>query len=228
MMQVVLFDLDDTLISEYEYIQSGFTHIAALLEERLQDQKEAIYEKMLELFQADSSNLFNRIFEAYDATYEMSDIHYLVEEYRGHKPSIHFYEDVMPTIHQLQERGMQLGIITDGYAIAQRLKLKAVGAEDFFEHIIVTDELGREFWKPHGKSFELMQEYFGVDWNEMVYVGDNPKKDFHISSVYPIQTVRIIRDKSVYAQDAYLDGIEPTKIIEDLRELVEMNYFCRR
>ncbi len=219
MIRVVLFDLDDTLISEYEYIQSGFTHIAAILEERLQDEKEAIYVKMLELFQADSGNLFNRIYEAYGIAYESSDIRYLVEQYRGHKPSIHFYEDVIPTIHQLREREIRFGIITDGYAVAQRLKLEAVGAENFFEHIIVTDELGREFWKPHTKSFELMQEYFGVDWNEMVYVGDNPKKDFHISSVYPMETVRIIRDKSVYSQDEYLDGIEPTKIIEDLRAL---------
>ena len=47
------------------------------------------------------------------------------------------------------------------------------GLEAFqdFDKIIVTDELGRDYWKPNGKSFQLMARDLGVDYREMVYVG---------------------------------------------------------
>ena len=35
MVKAVVFDLDDTLISEKEYIKSGYRHIAGIIEDRL-------------------------------------------------------------------------------------------------------------------------------------------------------------------------------------------------
>ncbi|WP_318753436.1 HAD-IA family hydrolase [Globicatella sp. PHS-GS-PNBC-21-1553] len=59
--------------------------------------------------------------------------------------------------------------------------------EKYFDKIIVTDELGRAYWKPHPKSFEIMKAHFGVNYNEMVYVGDNPQKDFFIKKSIPLK-----------------------------------------
>ena len=73
----------------------------------------------------------------------------------------------------------KLGLITDGRPAGQRAKIKALGIENLFDCIIVTDELGGvEYRKPNGKAFELMSKEFGVPYDEMVYVGDNIKKDF--------------------------------------------------
>lgn len=142
----------------------------------------------------------------------------LVNEYRGHFPDIQFYDDVLQCLNELKGLGIKIGIITDGYALAQRQKLKAVEADVYFDEIIVTDELGRDYWKPHPKAFEIIKERFGVSFDEMIYVGDNPEKDFYISTIYPIKTIRIFRD-GVHKDKIYLEEIKEDATIYHLNEI---------
>ena len=114
---------------------------------------------------------------------------------------------------------MKLGIITDGPAIAQKKKLEALEAFQDFDKIIVTDELGRDYWKPNGKSFQLMARDLGVDYREMVYVGDNPEKDFYRQKIYPIHTVRVEREEGVYKNSLYLEGVREMYKISSLDKL---------
>ena len=149
--------------------------------------------------------MFNRLFEELDS-YDDGDIRELVDAYRNHAPRICFYGDVLPCLSQLKLHGVKTGIITDGYVQTQRNKLEAVNAYAYFDYIIITEELGREYWKPHPRSFELMSQRLGVPFDQMIYVGDNPEKDFYISNTYPITTVRIVRD-GVYKDRDYRGGI---------------------
>lgn len=219
MVKAVVFDLDDTLISEREYIESGFRHIASILEDELGCSKEMIYNDMICLFNEDPKYVFNRLLDKYGNAYTEKTISNLVEEYRNHYPNISFYADVIPCINYLRSKNIRLGIITDGYAIAQRLKLKAVNAHEYFEEIIVTDELGREFWKPHPRAFELMREKLNVSYCEMAYVGDNPAKDFYISSIYPVRTIQINR-QGIYKELSYFRGVKADLVINNLFEIV--------
>lgn len=70
-------------------------------------------------------------------------------------------------------------MITDGRPEDQRAKIQALGIEPLFDEIIITDELGGiEYRKPNTAAFELMHEKFNVPYEKMVYIGDNPNKDF--------------------------------------------------
>lgn len=220
MIKAVVFDLDDTLISEKEYIKSGYHHIANVLSSRSGMDKTIIFSELIKLFKERYTNVFNRFYEIHNIEYSRDMILDLVNEYRGHLPEIQFYDDVLPCLNELKRLGIKTGIITDGYAIAQRQKLRAIEANKYFDEIIVTDELGTDYWKPHPKPFELMREKFEVDFNEMIYVGDNPEKDFYISKIYPIKTVRIHRD-GLHKDNEYLDNVKETLFTEDLRELVK-------
>ena len=82
--------------------------------------------------------------------------------------------------------------------------------------------MGRDYWKPHPKSFEIMKEHFHVDYSEMMYIGDNPRKDFYISSIYPILTVRIIRKDGQYLNAKYLNGCREKVIVNNLLEIREV------
>lgn len=219
MIKVVAFDLDDTLISEFEYIKSGYRAVAGELLKKYNLLENETYDKLMSLFSEDSKNVFNRILDEYGISYEKDDILSLVKVYREHMPEIDFFPDVIPTLTMLKKRGIKLGIITDGYTITQTNKLKAVLADKYFDKIIITDLLGKEFWKPHPKSFEMMKEYFNVEWDEMAYVGDNPQKDFYISKAYPLRTVRILRDNSVYKDSEYREGIKESFKIDKLLDL---------
>ena len=218
MVKVVIFDLDDTLTSEKEYIKSGYRHIAEIIQDRFTIDKNLVFDDLMNLFSVSPLNVFNRLYDKYRIEYSKEMILDLVVEYRGHFPDIQFYDDVLPCLSELKRSRIKVGIITDGYVIAQRQKLKAVQADEYFDEIIVTDELGRDYWKPHPKAFELMKEKFKVNFDEMIYVGDNPEKDFYISKIYPITTVRILRNGE-YKDKRYLEGIEANITITHLKEI---------
>lgn len=221
MIKAVVFDLDDTLVSEKEYIKSGYRHIAEVIGQRFNINKDQVYIDLFQLFRESPHNVFNRLYEKYHIEYSKEMIIDLVNEYRGHFPDVQYYDDVMQCLNELKVLGIKIGIITDGYAQAQRQKLKAVEADMYFDEIIVTDELGRDYWKPHPKAFEIIKERFGVSFDEMIYVGDNPGKDFYISTIYPIKTVRIFRD-GVHKDNFYLDGIREDFIIDKLTKILEI------
>jgi len=218
MVRAVIFDLDDTLYPEKQYIESGFKHIAKILNHETNIDKDKIYNDLLNIFEQDSRNVFNNLLKKYNIDYTDDRIMKLVNDYRGHLPKISFYDDVIPCLHNLKHKGIKTGIITDGYLVSQRQKINALKAYDYFDKIILTDELGREFWKPHPKAFELMKEALSISFEEMMYIGDNPEKDFYISEVYPIITVRINRD-GVYKNKSYLNGIKERYRIYSLLEV---------
>lgn len=221
MVKAVIFDLDDTLISEKQYIESGYQHISKVLGNRYGTSEQEIFQLLINLFNESPKKVFNRTLDKLGMCYSQNDIEELVDEYRNHLPTIKFFDDVLPCLKKLKKKGIKTGIITDGYANAQRQKLRAVKATDYFDEIIITDELGREFWKPHPKAFEIIRDKLKIKIQDMIYVGDNPQKDFYISSIHPVDTVRIYRD-GVYRYKDYLNNIREKHSIHTLLGISEI------
>jgi len=223
MIKAVIFDLDDTLISESQYIKSGYQHISKLLSNRFDKDKQVLNQQLNELFNESPRNVFNRFFDKLGITFTKDEIMELVEEYRNHLPTIEFFDDVLPCLEILKEEKIKLGIITDGYANAQRQKLKSVQAINYFDEIIVTDELGREFWKPHPKAFEVMREELNVEFSEMVYIGDNINKDFISPNKLGMKSICIYRENSIYSMrsDLYERDFHALYSIRTMYELLD-------
>lgn len=165
----VIFDLDDTLYSEKQYIRSGYKKIAEYLgredaAERLwhffEEGKQAIDEYLKEIGLADKKAE-------------------CLEIYRNQMPDITLYEGVVEKIQELKHKGIKVGIITDGRSEGQRAKIKALGLDELVEDIIITDELGGvQFRKPNDISFRIMQNRWRLPFEQIIYVGDNMNKDF--------------------------------------------------
>lgn len=198
MIKAVVFDLDDTLISEKEYVLSGFRTVSKTISFRYNLDFKKVYEKMIVLFNESSQKVFNRILKNFDIEYSKEDIVNLISIYRQHEPKIKFYDDVIPTINKIKKMGIKIGIITDGYKETQRRKIKALRCEELFDEIIITDEFGREFWKPHERAYRIIAEKLDVKLHEMIYVGDNETKDFVGANRLNINTVKINRLNGVY------------------------------
>lgn len=170
-IDVVIFDMDDTLYSEKEYVKSGYN---------------AIEKEFIEIANM-SQKLWNAFFNNKNAIdYVLEQEGLLTEEnknkaleiYRNHIPNIHLYDGIEDMLIQLKKT-KKIGLITDGRPIGQRNKIKALNLEKYINEIIVTDELGGvEFRKPNSKAFELMQEKLKIPFEKMVYIGDNINKDF--------------------------------------------------
>jgi len=190
-MRALVFDLDDTLYKEADFVHGAFMEVAEYLSEKHCIDKDELCEVMLKLLNEKGRG---RIFNDICGLYRLSeDIDNLIEIYRNAAPKISLYEDAE---HFLKySRGKyKLGLITDGIYYVQWNKIKLLDIEKYFDSIVVTDDFGKDFWKPSTKSYMKMADTLGVSLDSMVYIGDNPQKDFYGAKQLGIYTVRIIRD----------------------------------
>ncbi len=209
MIKAVVFDLDDTLFDEIEYVKCGFKAIAENYGEL------SIYDTLLDLFLKDRNNVYQR------AGFNEQDCEKYISIYRNHMPKLKLPPDSQKILESLKSRGIKLGIITDGRPNGQRNKIIALGLDKIVDEFIITDELGGvEYRKPHRLSFEIMRDRLGVEFNEMIYVGDNPQKDFYIGSIYPITTVRLLKT-GFYDDCMYYNNVKECCTINNLEEIYE-------
>ncbi len=170
-IKAVIFDLDDTLYSEKEYVRSGYRRIAALL-----PQAEDVERRLWELFTQGKPAIDELLMQ--EGLYSAEKKQECLMAYRNQIPDIHLYAGVCDMLTQLKEEHL-LGLITDGRPEGQRAKLQALDLEALFDCIIVTDELGgADYRKPNPAAFERMAARLGVAYEKMCYIGDNIRKDF--------------------------------------------------
>lgn len=89
------------------------------------------------------------------------------------------YDFAIPTVNELKSRGLKVGLITNGSSQVQRSKLKMLGFEGLFDHVIVCGELGVE--KPELLPFEEMSRVLDIPPSQLMYVGDHPLNDVDAS-----------------------------------------------
>jgi len=217
-VRAVVFDLDDTLYPEVQYVRSGFWAVAKKLA-CAKHSEQAVFELLWGTFeQGDRRRVFNAVLGQLQLEDNEGVIAELVEVYRNHRPKLELDGQVEQTLSELRA-DYKLGLITDGFMPGQQLKVEALGLEGFFEKIIYTEQLGRAFWKPATKSFEMMSEVLGCKGAECVYVADNMSKDFVGPNLLGWRTVRVRLAQSVHAEEGATVGEEPEVTIESINEL---------
>lgn len=163
----VIFDLDDTLYSEKEYVKSGFRAVS--------DGLGGGYEEKLWAYFEAGKPAIDSLLKELGQEERKAEV---LSAYRGHKPDIRLYPGVTETLRDLKARGIKIGIITDGRPEGQNLKLEALNLFSLADDVIITDELGgAQFRKPCDIAFRIMQTKWRFHAEEIIYVGDNPVKD---------------------------------------------------
>lgn len=183
--EAIIFDLDDTLYPEREFVLSGFRAVAAWAEEHLDIPKEDGFLRLKKLFmEGVRGDTFNRWlsssrFQPKAKNGNRDDlISQLVAVYREHEPQITPFPEVPEVLGRLRGQFL-LGLLSDGYLEVQKRKLEALGLSGFFDEILFTDELGRQLWKPSPVPFEVILQRLKIkDSKKAVYIADNPQKDF--------------------------------------------------
>lgn len=219
MIKLIVFDLDDTLYDEFQFVQNGFKEVAKYLLNKYAIHVDELYKVMLELLNKYGRGaIFNKLCENYNFNEEIMN---LVEIYRNARGEFKLYDDSYEVLKKLQYN-YKLGIITDGKAAVQWNKIKCLGIESYFDKIIVTDDFGREYWKPHEYSYKKMLEYFKCEPKEAIYIGDNPTKDFIGARKVGFYTVRIIRECGDNMKVEEEKGYEADFTIKNLKELINI------
>lgn len=196
--QAIVFDLDDTLYPERDFVLSGFRAVAQWAETHLGIQYDQGYAKLFALYE---SGVRGDTFDRWLAMQGLTDAALtpeLVRVYRQHSPSLTPFPETSDLLVRLHRR-YRLGLVSDGYLDVQRRKLTALGLELYFDAIVFSDEWGREAWKPSIKPFQVVLQQLGVAASSAIYVADNPLKDFLGARQVGMFTVRIQRPGGEYA-----------------------------
>jgi putative hydrolase of the HAD superfamily len=179
MLRGAAFDLDDTLFLERMYVLSGFAAVANQIANEYGIEPD---DTLKELLAVEASGTQGRVFNAWlqgrDQLANRVAVHLLVDIYRSHRPNISLLPGVLHMLESLRNASYRLAIVSDGPLQSQRAKVEALGLERLVDRIVLTDEWGSDFWKPHHRAFELLESDWSSGPSELVYVGDNPRKDF--------------------------------------------------
>lgn len=174
--RAVIFDMDDTLYPERQFVLSGFRAVATWLQQRASLPADECFAELRASFETGiRGNTFDRWLTKHDlpATWASG----MLAVYREHEPLI----DPFPVIPGLLVRlrpTYRLGMLSDGYLAVQRRKLVALGLADRFDAIVFSDFWGRAAWKPSVRPFLETLVLLGTPAARAVYVADNPTKDF--------------------------------------------------
>lgn len=205
MKKVVVFDLDDTLYKEVDYVKSGYKAVAEYWgDASLYDVEMAAYESG------------RNAFDVLKAKKPDADIEKSVEVYRNHKPDITLPCESVITLEYLS-RKYPLALITDGRSIGQRNKIEALGIAEYFapEDIIISEEFGSD--KHSQANFKAIMAHHGDA--EYFYIGDNPEKDFYQPGLLGWTTIQLndvdgvnVFDQSSVTDNEHLPDFEVDKL----------------
>jgi putative hydrolase of the HAD superfamily len=96
----------------------------------------------------------------------------------------------------------------------QAAKATALGLTGRFEHLYFTNRYGRAAAKPSTRVFELMLRRTGSQPADLVYVGDNPTKDFVGVRRLGGRTVRVLTGNhaTVIPQPGFQADVDVAKL----------------
>ncbi len=180
---ILVFDLDDTLYDEIDFVKSGFMQISNFLQNR------EYYEFMLNDFQKNGSGkIFNNLISEYSLNIALQE---LVDIYRFHKPDISLSQK---TAGLLEKLDFAKALITDGHFITQKNKFLALGLDKYIEYPIYTHFYHTK--KPEPKAFKMVMDRYKNE--KYCYISDNPKKDFFAPRKLGWKTIRYKNPNGIY------------------------------
>ncbi|MDO5639130.1 MAG: HAD family hydrolase [Neisseria sp.] len=212
---VIVFDLDDTLYSEFDYKVSGIRAVCRQVAAAYPQYGE---QELLALLDMHKSDWLDRIC-AY-CGFNDAEKTSLLWHYRLHEPDIAPY---MPseTLIGLLGRFAASALISDGRSLTQRLKLHALGLDNCFDHVLISEAFASE--KPRPERFDFIRRcYPGKHW---IYIGDNIKKDFVTPNAQGWTTIGLkAAANNIHRHDAadFSAAHQPHYWINDLNELKDL------
>jgi putative hydrolase of the HAD superfamily len=193
LINTILFDLDDTLYNEMQFVKGGFETVASYIAKKHHVNQQDIKRLLVKTLKKQGrGHVFDHVLEQLGLQNRIK-IQALIKIYRTHSPNLVLYPDAAVLLSTLKKKKYKLGLITDGDVTAQKNKVSALQLERFFDCIIFSDEYGVKKRKPTPFPYEKMLEELHAKAKEAVYVGDNPTKDFISAKKLGMQTVRILR-----------------------------------
>lgn len=178
MIQAVLFDLDGTLhdreTAVRRCIADQFERFARQLGPVRKEEFLARFAALDERGYVPRSVVYERMGSEFGLLPSLSQA--LLDDYFRVYPAFSVgFPKMEETLAWLRDRGMKLGIVTNGSRLLQLAKLQNLGISHYFEAVVISEVEGLS--KPDRRIFDLALDRLGVAPAEAVFVGDHPEVD---------------------------------------------------
>ena len=187
-IKLILFDLDDTLISESDWYLDKWKECDHYLEKKYGIS--GFFEKIFQIIEKYGFDYPKKID---DALIELN-----VSEKITVKEIVDYYLDVQvtpvvfPNVHKILSqlsKTFDLGIITSGKKWEQLSKIKSSNLNDYFQNIDVLESKSKDSSIPFSKCLD----FFSTSAENTLYVGNDPHNDFIGAKSIKIKTIRILQ-----------------------------------
>lgn len=146
------------------------------------------------------------------------------EKFQADRHQRHYVYPESVGVLETCSKDYRLGMITNGAPGIQWEKIGRSGIRGYFEHIIVSGDVG--IGKPDRKIFEIAMDKFGIGPGDCLMIGDSLRSDIAGSRNAGIRCVRV--DRSQVSAEKFTVGpdkemprtVEPDYTVHDLNELL--------
>lgn len=178
MEMIIGFDLDDTLYRELDYLESGFHAVSDSMESLYGIPADEAFSVMIQSLVLHGRGVqLDQLLKHFDL-FTSARRDQLLRIYRSHHPALVLPDATKTVLESLRDQGYRLFLVTDGHSRVQARKIEVLGLRQYFEHCYLTWRYGHESQKPSPRCFELILKRTGMQAKQLIYVGDNPHKDF--------------------------------------------------
>ncbi|MFA5822196.1 MAG: HAD family hydrolase [Thermodesulfovibrionales bacterium] len=187
---ILVFDLDDTLYEEMSFVESGFRAVTEFLAAIYKIPKNDLFELMMLNLENGRGKIFDELLTNY-GIFSKKLVGACISVYRYHRPNIKLYQDAIDCIERF--KSLPKYIVTDGNKIVQENKINALNLNNKIKRYFITHRFGIKNAKPSPYCFNLICKIEKVQPSEVVFIGDNPTKDFVGIKPIGFKTIRLLR-----------------------------------
>ena len=209
---VFVFDLDDTLFKEIDYVHSAFNAILTFLK----DHKNIDLTNSIQWRTDFKIGLIDHLISIPGISQKCTKEE-LLDLYRHHPPSIQLSVEMMNFLNEVKTSFHTVGIITDGRSKTQRNKISALRIQ-WISDVIISEETG--FSKPDQRCYDFFEKKYPK--KNFIYLADNPSKDFITANKKGWYTIGLKDDgRNIHNQNSpWQESFLPKKWVSSVSEII--------
>ena len=191
-IDALVFDVDDTLYLQADWLAGAWTAVSAVAAAEYGVDAAALEAALLRVAAegSDRGGIIDRGLAEVGAS--EVPVRPLVDVFLAHAPTeLPLLPGVAEMLAELRAAGIGTALVTDGALSTQNSKLAALDLPGRVDHVVLSDELGRQFRKPHPRPVLEALSRLGAAPENVVMIGDRPDKDVAAAAGAGVRAVRV-------------------------------------
>ncbi len=189
---IIVFDLDEVLYDEKTFVLSGFSEVSKYLDKNNIIPFKQSMDFLTKRFKIQRNYIFDELLKRFEV-HNKKNIKKCISVYRSHKPLIKIYPEALKCLNKL--KNYPIYIVTDGNKIVQKNKIDALKIKKMIKFCFLTSNYKLKNAKPSPYCFMKICNLENAKPKDVIYVGDNPNKDFVGIKPLGFKTVRVLKGR---------------------------------